>query len=369
MWGVTACAGPPAVGASPEGEAARAAMLQRLSDHAAAHGLSGLSAACVLPDGEVVAAPCGIDGAGAPITDHGRFLSGSIGKTYAAAVALRLIDRGLLGLDDLVEKHLGDEPWYGRLANAEAITVRHLLQHTTGIREHVWKPEFQELVAGSGDRAVTPRESLAYALDDPPLFAPGEGFGYADTNYLLLGLCLEAVTGRSYWELLEDELLIPMGLTETGGNTRRDLDDLVCGMASGIAFTEGATVVDGRYFANPAVEYCGGGVHSTPSDLARWMVELFDGPAVPAALREEHRSAVDGGPEVAGGYGLGCFVGDSRLGPALGHSGIMPGFLSYALWFPELHVAVAVMVPFDDPRVVGDLRRLVCDLADLVARR
>lgn len=332
-------------------------------------GFPGVSAAIVLPGGEVVAVAVGADGNGEPLTAKSRLMSGSIGKTYCAAVVLQLAGEGRLSLDGKVQDVLGEREWYARIPNAESITVRQLLNHTAGIREHVWNPKFHEALRKDPDHAMTPVECLAFVLDDEPLFPAGERFAYADTNYLLAGLCVEEVTGRPFGEVLRERILVPLELKDTAWNDGRVMPALACGLASGIAFHEGPTVVDGRYFTNPAFEYCGGGVRSTPGDLARWMRALFGGDVVPAKLRADHTAGVKAPPHVSGSYGLGCFVGASEHGPALGHSGIMPGFLSYALYYPEPKIAVAVQFPTDSMRHVGDLRGLVDALAGLAKAR
>ena len=344
------------------------ALALRLQAEQQRTGVSGYGAGWVLPGGDAFGVVIGDDAAGVALTPASRFMSGSIGKTYCAAIALQLVAEGALDLDGKVQDVLGHHDWYARIPNASAITLRQLLNHTAGIREHVWHPEFQQAVVAGGDQGLTPVECLAFVLDDAPLFAAGERFAYADTNYLLVGLCIEAVTGDSFWSVLPQRLLRPLELDETGGNTGRELPGLVCGLGSGVAFHTGPTSTNGRYFTNPIFEYCGGGVHSTPRDLARWVRELFAGAVIPASLRDDHRRAVATGRSVGGGYGLGCFVGASPHGEALGHSGIMPGFLSYALWFPELEIAIAVQVPSDAVRQVGDLRELCCDLAGIAAQ-
>jgi D-alanyl-D-alanine carboxypeptidase len=323
-------------------------------------GVSGLGVGFVRADGAVGAIAVGVDALGEPLSTRSRFLSGSVGKTYCAAIALQLVDEGRLDLDGRVADVLGDQDWYARIANAEDITLRQLLQHTSGIPEHVWKPAFQEAVASAVD-GMTPVESLAFALDDPAEAPAGARFSYADTNYLLVGLMIEAVEGRSFDRVLEDRLLGPLGLRATGFNTSRRLPNLASGMGTGIGFHEGPCVVDGLYFTNPVFEFCGGGVHSTPADLALWLRALFVGDAVPEALRAAHRTPVPAG--ALGGYGLGCILDDGPQGPEWGHSGVMPGYLTQALWFPDLEVGVVVMLPSDNVRAMGGMKRLCREVA------
>ncbi|MCR9247860.1 MAG: beta-lactamase family protein [bacterium] len=340
-------------------------------------GLPGVSAAAVLPpvaagvgaaaagtaEPRLVAVALGVDGNEVPLTTASRLMSGSIGKTYCAAVALQLVGEGKLALDGKVAEVLGKHEWFARIPNAGAITLRQLLEHSAGIREHVWNPKFHERLRAEPDRLLTAAECLQFVLDDEPLFPAGERFAYADTNYLLAGLCIEAVTGKPFAEAMRTRLLEPLRLRDTAWNDSRRMPKLACGLASGIAFTKGPTIKDGLYFVNPGFEYCGGGVRSTPTDLARWCRELFAGDVIPKQLQKDHRRGRPAPRHVSGAYALGCFVGDSELGPALGHSGIMPGFLSYTLWFEKHDLAVALQFPSDDTRAIGDLRSHVIELA------
>jgi D-alanyl-D-alanine carboxypeptidase len=345
--------------------AIEAAFGKHLAAYVERQHLTGACAAFALDDGRTGAVAVGVDAARTALTTKSKLMSGSIGKTYCAAVALQLVHEKKLTLDGKVQDVLGKTDWYSRLPNGPTITLRQLLNHTSGVPEHVWKQEFQDAVTKAGDRALTPAECIAYILGDAPLAAAGSKWSYADTNYLLVGLCIEAVTGKPFYEVLRARVLTPLHLDDTIANDRRDLEGLACGMASGIGFWKGPTVADGRYFTNPAFEYCGGGISSTTRDLARWCRELFAGSVVPAELKKEQVAGVDADRRISGKYGLGCFVMESPHGTAYGHSGVMPGFLSYTLHYPELEGAVAVQFPTDDVKAVGNMKRLVDELAAL----
>jgi D-alanyl-D-alanine carboxypeptidase len=341
------------------------AIAAHLDEHRQRHGNPGVSAACVLPDGTVVAVARGQDAAGAALTPASKLMSGSIGKTYCAAIALQLVAEGKLALDGRVQDVLGRHQWYARIANADSITLRQLLNHTSGVPEHVWKKEFQDAVRVAGDRAMSPEECLRYALGEPPVAPAGEKWSYADTNYLLVGLCIEQATGQRYWQVLRERLLAPLQLSETVGNESRAIPGLACGMAGGIGFHEGPVVQGGKYFTNPVFEYCGGGVSSSARDLARWCRELFAGEVIPASLRTDFLDGVPAARGVADRYGLGCFVDEGAHGPAFGHTGVMPGYLGCMSWYPNLKMAVAVQFPTDESRRVGGMKRLCADLAAL----
>ena len=127
-----------------------------------------------------------------------RMLAGSVGKTYAAAVALQLCEAGRLDLDAKTARWLSDEPWFPRLPNAEQLTLRQLMNHTSGLRDHVWMPDFHAALAADMQRVWRPEELVAYVLDTEPLFPAGAGWSYADTNYILVGMIIERVTGRPF---------------------------------------------------------------------------------------------------------------------------------------------------------------------------
>jgi D-alanyl-D-alanine carboxypeptidase len=330
------------------------AVRDRLEAARVEHGFPGACAAFVLPDRRLGRVAVGFVDAEreSPLTVEHRMLSGSIGKTYVAAVALQLVAEDTLELDARIAAYLDDCAWLDRLPNHDSITVRMLLNHTSGIPEHVLMPEFAEAVLADPDRVWPPEEIVGFVLDEEPLFAAGEGWSYADTNYVLLGVVLERVTRKPWFDLLRTRLLEPLGLAETTPSDRRDLQHLANGFASGIAFHRGPTVVDGRYFVNPQFEYCGGGVCSTTADLARWCKALFDGNVIPEALRAQQLDGVEA-PRVGGRYGLGITVRDTPHGQARGHSGIMPGYLSQMNWYPKLGLAVAVQFNTDDGRRLG----------------
>lgn len=282
-----------------------------------------------------------------------RLMSGSIGKTYVAALAVKLAAAGKLGLDDQVAAHL-DVPWLARVPNGAAVTIRQLLRHQSGIPEHVWRPDFEKALRADLDRTWKPEELLAFVFDMAPLFAPGEGWSYADTNYVLLGAVLEKVGGAPCFEQVQEQLLDPLDLKDTAANLGRTLPGLANGHTTGLlGFPPGDTIREGRCIVNPQFEYCGGGMSSTPDDLARWCRALYGSDF----LSVEHRAAMrDGVPSKTGPghrYGLGTMILDTAHGRAVGHSGVMIGYLSMMLYYEDLDLAVAIQFDTDNQRKLG----------------
>ena len=330
----------------------RAEMQARL-EALVASGVPGATASVARHDGEGLlqvnlAAGLADRESGERMTPNARMLTGSVGKTFVAAVALQLAHEGRLGLDDPVSRHLGDEPWLARLPNAGGLTVRRLLNHTSGLVRYEFDPDFLAALAKDPLRAWTPEDELAFLLDQQAPFAAGEGWEYSDSNYVLLGLVLERAGGEPLDEQIARRLLRPLFLDDTSPSDGIELPGLVPGYAgAGNGFLATDAVLDerGRMRLNPQFEGAGGGYVTTAQDLARWALELFrdDGGVVPGALRDEHLAGVPA-PQLGPGvhYGLGVILRDGPLGEMRGHSGFFPGWQSEVRYYPELRCAVAV---------------------------
>jgi D-alanyl-D-alanine carboxypeptidase len=188
---------------------------------------------------------------------------------------------------------------------------------------------------------------LAYVLDEEASFAPGEGWEYSDTNFILLGMILEEITGRPCYDLIRERILDPLGLENTVPSDSRTIPGLIQGYAGpGNPFggTDEMLLADGRFVINPQFEWAGGGFASNPGDLARWARALFTGRAFDPGLLP---TMLDGVPARLGPgarYGLGVILQDTPAGPSQGHSGFFPGYLTEMAYFPELDVAVALQV-------------------------
>jgi len=346
------------------GERLQAALLELVETR----GLPGASAALHFADGTELTVAMGFADVEAEreMTPDDRLLSGSIGKTYVTAAAQHLAHAGKLSLDDRAAKYLGDVDGFGRVPNAEDVTIRQLLRHQTGIPRYVFEDEFWAAVVSDPERAWKPIELLAYVFDREPLFPAGEGWAYADTNYIVVGMIVEKVSGTAFYDYVRTNLLEPHGLEDTVPSDSRRIPGLAqgyVGMFRNLGLPERA-LEDGAFVINPQFEWCGGGYANTPSDLARWARilfagEAFDAPYLEAMLDTVAAPALGPGKE----YGLGVMVSQTELGELRGHDGIMVGFLSTMGYLPEHDLALALQVNTDDMRKVG--RPLVDVMLDL----
>ena len=274
-------------------------------------------------------------------------LAGSVGKTYVAAVALQLVKEGKINLDERIEKYLGAEKWFSRLPNAKEITVRQLMNHTSGLVRYEFKDRFTKDLTANADKVWRPEELVAYILDEKAPFEAGKGWDYSDTNYIVLGMIIEKVTGKKYYDLARSRILKPLKLENTFPQDSRAIKGLVQGYAGAENPFGGKDKVleNGKFIINPQFEWTGGGMATTAEDLARWAKFMYEGKAFDATLLPQMLDGVSApmlGRDTK--YGLGVIIRPTRAGLAYGHSGFFPGYMTEMMYFPEHKIAVAVQV-------------------------
>ena len=315
----------------------------------------GATAAFVTSDDRVIGVATGLANKelGLEMKPETRMFAGSTGKTYAAALLMWMVSQGKLSLDDKLSRYLGDEQWYAQLPNAEDITIRQLLNHGSGIDRYVNTDVFPKLVmerVTNDPRYWTPpRDLVALILGDQPLFPAGEGYNYADTNFLLAGMVVEKVGGFRLEHEIVRRLLYPHGLVQTGPQ-----DGIWhAGLAQGYFPPEFPlaqffkTALDrGLFRWNPLGEWTGGGFISNSMELARWAKILYEGKAFDAPYLDEMVGSVNPYSRSAGyGYGLGVVVEDHpEHGQILRHAGIYFGYGTSMAYYADHQVAIAVQV-------------------------
>ncbi len=299
-----------------------------------------------------------------------RMLAGSVGKTFAAATALQLVKEGKINLDDKVEKYLGGEPWFARLPNAKDITVRQLMNHTSGLVRYEFKEKFTQDLTANSEKRWQPVELLAYLFDEKAPFAAGQGWDYSDTNYIVLGMIIEKVTGRKFYDEANRRLIKPLKLTNTIPQDGLRLRGVVQGYAGPNNPFGGKDemIKGGKFIINPQFEWTGGGYASTAEDLARWAKMIYEGRAFSPDLLPQ---VLDGVPAPMLGketrYGLGVIIRKTAAGTSYGHSGFFPGYMTDMMYFPEQKIAVALQVNTSVPRDLGKpLSRVIWEVFDIV---
>jgi D-alanyl-D-alanine carboxypeptidase len=269
---------------------------------------------------------------GGKVPADGRFRVGSITKTFVSTVVLQLVDEGALALDDPAARYL---PEYGL---DPRITVRMLLQHTSGLFNYTGEPNPDGTIetgiplygndfAENRFRTYDPDELVAVGLAKPARFAPGASWSYSNTNYILAGQLIERLTGTSYATQIRQRILRPLGLRETFlPGTRPTIPGPHAHGYYAYAGDNGLTVIDAAK-VNPTWAGSAGEIISTTRDLDRFLTALFGGRLLPSDLLGEMRE-----PLPSSGYGLGlesANAGPECGGVYQGHTGGMHGYQSF----------------------------------------
>lgn len=301
----------------------------------------GLSAAVMFPDGTVWSGVSGVAvlKPAQPLTSDTLFSVGSISKTFLAALIGRLARLGTLSLDDPLSRYMPNYP------NAENISLRQLLNHTSGLQDLFSAPGVAELILGSPTANLTADQILAKI--GKPYFAPGKGYKYSNTNYVLLGLVVEKITGQTVAALVRAAFLTPLGL----GSTYMQTEEKAQGpMAHGYMPPASRPVDNFAGTMLPfnseatAVGFAGAYV-STATDLAVWANALYGGAILDEATLAAMADISTSTPyKPKFPYGLG-FEQTSLAGQvAWGHRGNLDGFWSAMFYLPAYHVTVVVLI-------------------------
>ncbi|MCD2104441.1 serine hydrolase [Rhodococcus erythropolis] len=292
------------------------------------------------------------------IGDNDRVRIGSVTKTFTASLVLQLVAEGKIDLDAPIERYLPGllrSEIYG-----DTITVRQLLQHRSGLPEYAGEPGADEWAAANEGRTLTPSEAIALALGKPAQFEPGTSFVYTNTNYIVLGMLVEAVTERSYADELQSRILDPLSLYDTylPPTAERDIkgDHLSGYQDLGNGLTDVTRI-------EPSVPWSAGAMISTGKDLNAFWRALLDGHVVPSKELAEMTSPQVATTEAGGlGFGMGVVATELSCGVTyIGHSGVIRGYqtMSGATQNRAFTITISAL-PKDDPDIAAMISRAVC---------
>jgi D-alanyl-D-alanine carboxypeptidase len=298
--------------------------------------------------------------------------AGSVGKSFVAALALKLAGEGKLGLDEPLKTYLGDEPWFSRLPNAPELTLRRLMNHTGGLVRYEFDPRFDAEVAQTPDRVWKTVEQLAFVFDKEPPFAAGKGWEYSDTNYLVVGLTIEKVLGEPLFDAIRRRVHQPHDVRGIVAASGRKIPGLAQGRPGRFKlFGMGDVALDaeGRFAFDPSFEGAGGGWVGTSEGFARWMSLYARGAAFDASLKKDFVDGVAArGLGRGGRYGLGLILKKTSHGAAAGHSGFFPGYLTECYRYDDFGVTLCLMLNTSDLSMVpGSAPALLDRLAATLA--
>ncbi len=292
---------------------------------------------------------------------------GSVTKTYTAAVVLQLASEGRLRLDDTLAR------WFPEVRNARRITVQHLLTHTSGLRELLEKKSFLLRATMFSQHQFEPGDVIAYLTNAKPYFAPGAGFHYSNSNYVLLGVIVQRVTDSSAARLVRGRLLDPLRPSHTVFLPDERSHATVPGIAMG--FDRDHIPKPGAYKVSPdnrawaSLAYTSGAIAASAADVAQWTEALMTGAVLPESLVARASATLPAGdsqiPELKG-YGLGLELLDIDGTEWLGHLGDFIGSGGAALFSRRTGITIAVfgnMSAFDAVAAVRALSRTLREVS------
>jgi CubicO group peptidase (beta-lactamase class C family) len=259
-----------------------------------------------------------------PNVPSAKFRLGSLTKQFTAAAMLLLEERGMLSVDDPVKKHWPDAPpaW-------DAVTIFHLLTHTSGIPNFTNDPDYRKEWKLE---PATPEKTIGYFRDRPLDFAPGERMSYSNSGYVLLGYLIERASGQTYAEFLHANIFEPLGMHDSGYDTNAEI---LPQRAAGYSPTPRGLV--NAPYIDMTIPYAAGGLYSTTDDLLRWTQGLFGGRLLSDASLEKMTTPF------MNDYAFGVLVSNADGRSSVLHDGGIEGFNTHLAYYPESKITVAVL--------------------------
>ena len=301
---------------------------------------------------------------GDSIGKNDRVRIGSVTKTFTASLVLQLVAEGKVDLDAPIERYLPgllhSSDMDGSGIDGSAITVRQLLQHRSGLPEFAGEPGADEWIAANENRTLTPSAAVAIALGKPAQFVPGTSFVYTNTNYIVLGMLVESVSGRSYADELRSRILDPLDLEDTYLPPAGELD-IRGDHLTGYQDLDGGLTDVSR--TEPSIPWSAGAMVSTGTDLNTFWRALLDGRVVPAEQLAEMTTPQVAATEAEGlGYGMGVGATELPCGVTYtGHSGGIYGYYTLSGATPDRAFTVTLTsTPKDQPDTVAILSHALC---------
>ncbi|HEY6172197.1 MAG TPA: serine hydrolase [Candidatus Kapabacteria bacterium] len=318
------------------------------------HRRHGVSASVIVPGLPQWSGSVGQSHEGVPMHDSLLFEIASNTKTFTTAIILQMVDEGILSLSDPIKKFIGPYP------NVDTnITIEQMLNHSSGIYDYLNDDPtlavLNETYLNNADKVMSP-DTILFKYVGPKNFNAGTSYKYCNTNFLLLGLIAEKITGKSFGHLVHKQFITPLGLN----HTFIGWEDSIKGTFAHNWIGDNDTV-DEHYDIGDLVKtgqlsmaHAAGGIVSRPSDLVKWVKWLYEADAISPTLRAkmiDYHTWKDGSR-----YGLGTAVVPFNMygqRDLYGHTGGLPGFGSYMFNIPGDSVSFVMYMNADQAK--GDI--------------
>jgi D-alanyl-D-alanine carboxypeptidase len=306
--------------------------------------IPGIAAAVMFPDGSMWSAGSGY--AKLPSRTASKnstpYVVGSITKTFITAAVMQLDDEGVLSIDDPLSNWLPDYP------RAAETTLRHLLSHTSGVHNYFEHSSYNSKVFNTMKTHFWTPEEILTTFAAAPYFAPGDGFRYSNTNFVLLGLVIESVTGKSLDDVMAERFFAPLSMTNSyfqyesppAPSSAQGYLLTRSGVFREISDTTGYR----PQISAATVAWAAGNIVAGPRDIARWADALYGGAG--AVVSDESLAEMvdyDYSNYARGTYGLGTRTRTYNGHRMFGHTGSLRGFSAAMWYYADLDVTVVVL--------------------------
>jgi D-alanyl-D-alanine carboxypeptidase len=288
----------------------------------------------------------------APVTSHTLFNIGSIGKTFTTTAIMLLQKDGKLSINDPVSKYLDSLP-----ESWKDITIRHLLSHTSGIKDYAHDFPGYAYIEKDRKQEITEAQFIRMAASLPLNFTPGDRWAYSNSNFVLLGFIIHKLAGKPIGDFMKERIFGPAGMKET---RYTDVREIIPNRASGYLLDEDDNnkLINGLYVSNFFSRMGDMGILTTAADLARWSIAQDKATILDRQTLEQMwaPSKLNNGLEAMGilgvSYGMGWGLSDHRGYKEVGHGGsFINGYTAQFSRFPDIGFAVVVLCNLNPSRV------------------
>jgi D-alanyl-D-alanine carboxypeptidase len=265
------------------------------------------------------------------------FRIGSVTKTFTATVILQMVDRGQIDLDETIN-NIG----FNDVHNSDMITVKQLLNMTSGLPDYIYDEEFIDAFLNNPTNVWTPQELINMAMARPVNFQPGEDYEYCNTNYILLGMIIEEISGSSYESMVESNIIEPLGLTNTFFPEVSYLNEDFC---SGYSINNEMIIYNGTVM-DPSFAWSAGGMVSNLEDMSLWARALGQGTFL-SNQNQQERMTWNGFSGEDDPYIKYCLGGWWYSDIFYGHTGVARGYTDAIYYMPSTETVFVIMANAD----------------------
>lgn len=283
------------------------------------------------------------------------FRIASISKTFIATIALQLQEEGLLDLDDTLDKYITSPA----VPNANIITLRQLANMSSGLFDYTDDEEFDALQTADPLREWTPAELVEFGIRHEPYFAPGTSYHYSNTNFILLGMIIESVTGNSVQEEVSARIAEPLKLPNTYLATQTTMPEY---SSHGYKLGGDGSTIQDITTISPSYAGSAGAIISNINELKTWVEALGKGTLITPESHDEQFTWVDEPDSPITKYGLGVM----KVGNFIGHEGHIDGFNSVAMYLPSNGAVIVVMQNLNPSATAGIAGTIFANIAKVV---